>query len=68
MNVPAKRNNPHPTLTNPHRGHFAVSYVERRLSMKDEWTDLANFLQEMIEKYYSSLDLSNDEIDIVARK
>ena len=25
--------------------------------MKDEWTDLADFLQEMIEKYYSSLDL-----------
>lgn len=32
--------------------------------MKDEWTDLANFLQEMIEKYYSLLDL-DDEIDII---
>ena len=36
--------------------------------MKDGWTDLADFLQEMIEKYYSSLDLSNEEIDIIARK
>lgn len=32
--------------------------------MKDEWTDLANFLQEMIEKYYSLLDLDY-EIDII---
>lgn len=38
------------------------------LPMKDEWTDLVNFLQEMIEKYYSSLDLDHDDIDIIAAK
>lgn len=38
------------------------------LLMKDEWTDLVNFLQEMIEKYYSSLDLDHDDIDIIAAK
>lgn len=36
--------------------------------MKDEWTDLANFLKEMIEKYFSSIDLSDKESDIVATK
>lgn len=34
--------------------------------MKDEWADLANFLQEMIEKYYSLLELDDQEIDIIA--
>jgi hypothetical protein len=36
--------------------------------MRDEWTDLANFLKEMIEKYFDSIDLSDKESDIIAAK
>ncbi len=36
--------------------------------MKDEWTDLADFLKEMIEKYFDTIDFDEQKSDILVAK